>query len=117
MADTGALVLEGEAAVARAITKVKTFSVEKAEARVVVGLMPEVKARTRVRYGVLQAAWTPSGSYFTNSMPYSVAQEFGTVYVEPTLAIFGAGEEAPQVIKDAFSLEIMSEARQAGFDT
>lgn len=116
MADTGELVLQGQAEVQAALNKVKAFSVEKAAARVVTKMMPNVKAGTRKRYGVLQAALTQDGDTFLNPMPYSVVQEFGGVYVEPTLSIFKVAEAAPDAIKDAFALEIVSEAKQAGFD-
>ncbi len=117
MPTPGAWVVEGEEEVNRALNQVANFNVEAAGSRVADTLLPDIAAKTRVLSGALAASWQSSGAQFINTMDYSVVQEFGSIHVEPTHAIFQTWEAQAENITEVFAEEIKNAASQAGFDT
>jgi len=116
-ANTGKLTVTGQAEVNKALEAVEDFDVVAAESGAVNALLPAIQSKTRRRYGILAAAWTGQASSFVNSMPYAVVQEFGSIYVEPTLAIQRSWDDGQDSVISAFNKEIYSAASKAGFDT
>jgi hypothetical protein len=107
----------GEEEVNRALEKVRTFNIRAAESGAINALLPAIASKTRRDSGIMAASWQESNQAFVNTVSYSVVQEFGGTWVEPTNAISQTWDQNQEAIINAFNKEIDSAAAEAGFDT
>jgi hypothetical protein len=107
----------GEEEVNRALEKVRKFDIAAARSRAINALLPTVASNTRRETGAMAAQWVEQNQAFVNTASYSVVQEFGGMWIEPTYAVFSAWDANHEAIINAFNTEIDSAADQAGFDT
>lgn len=110
--------LRGEQEVINALNKVGAFDVEAAEQNAASALVGQVASRTnRTQTGAMKAGWTAQDGAFVNTVPYTVFQEFGTIWVEPMGAISRTWETVGSIAVNEFEKEVERAATQAGFDT
>lgn len=117
MSDKIALTVTGIPETVEAFRHLENFDIERAEKEAGEVVLPTVASNTRTSTGLMASAWAIEGQSFINSVDYSPMQEFGTVYVEPTFAVFRAWEEQEERVVKVFEEQIEHDAAKAGFDT
>lgn len=113
--------VEGQKEVARAFDKVSDDleDMTRVNQGVAEMLLPDVRAGTRYREGMLRNAWEAGAdetrAKFENPLQYAVPQEFGSKRgVEPTLAVQGAFEAKGEEINARYADAIRDSGEKAG---
>jgi hypothetical protein len=117
MSDKIVLEVTGIDETVAAFHKLDRFDIERAEHDAGVAVLPTVVANTRTSTGLMASAWAIEGQAFINTVEYSPMQEFGTIYVEPTFAVFRAWEEQEERVAKVFEDQILHDAAKEGFTT
>lgn len=108
--------IEGDDEVNRALDAVADFDKVAAANRAAEAVIPYVRANTRVLTGLMSASWQAKDESFVNTVPYSIYQEYGTVYVDPTHAIQRAWNSHSDEAVKAYGAEIDSAIQKAGLE-
>jgi hypothetical protein len=117
------LKVEGAPEAQRAFNKVadKIDDLSDAHRTEAEALLSDVQSATRQDTGELSSAWRADGiateAQFLNDMPYANIQEYGSRYVEPTLAVQQAFEANTERTEAVYADALRDIGESAGFDT
>ena len=98
--------VQGAREVQDAFETVANFDLEQAGTNAALAVLPDVRRFTRINSGYLRSSWDAESSNFINDAGYAVYQEFGTVEIDPTHAVYDAWEMNEEKVKEAFEREI-----------
>lgn len=117
------LKVEGAPEVVRAFNKVddKIADMSTAHRAEAEALLSDVQTATRQDTGELASAWRTDGiateAQFLNDVEYANIQEFGSEFVEPTLAVQQAFEANTERTEAVYADALRDIGESAGFDT
>jgi len=117
VADPISVTVTGQQETTRALRQVKRFDEDEAAENAASALLPYIRDLTRKDSGRMAKGWKATDEAFINEVPYAVFQEFGTVWIEPTLALQEVWDTEGDKVAREYEKEIEHEARRAGFDT